>query len=185
MKAALEGPIKAAVNRLLGSGQLAEGEKFKYAVFARDQGLPTVDPELLARLPVYTTPIFKLPAQSQGKPDAPKRDFKVAVTGKKSLVTPQTKSPADYDEVEAIRQVVPGALRVFVHRKAWSALREPRELSRERQVEVAGALIGGVFTDDSGQLFAEVEEVLPFPEVQGDTYSVASTRKSGGASSKV
>ena len=163
--------VNLAVSHLLEQGKLAEGENFKYEIFARDQGLPTIDQELMSPMAATTT-VSPSPAPIQPLSERPKRDFQIAITGKTALVVPKPKSPSSYDGVEAVGPLKAGELRVYLHRNAWLSLRSPAKISLEKQVEVAGILVGGVFTDDSGETFVEVAEAIPAPEAQGDFYKV-------------
>jgi len=159
-----------AIGGLLKKKAVGIGDTLKIAVLARNEGLPTIDPELLkkAQSSIFTTD--SIPASAP--PKGPRKDIKISITDRKPLITPSLKNPAAYSLVEPVRQVPPGFLRVYMERGALFRLKEAVKVSEEKQVEVAGALVGEVFIDEQGETYVEVNDILPAPEAEGHFYSV-------------
>jgi hypothetical protein len=171
----LQMQINLAVSRLLETKVMQEGESFKIVLLARTEGKPSIDANLLSRPAVYTYVmgnVNKMDSDSAVVQERPKSDIKITIKDKKALIVPRRKSPSSYRMVEALGKVKPGALRVYVRRRSWLGLRDAVKISKVKQVEVAGVLLGNVFKDDEGEQFVEVSELIPVPEAQGDFYNV-------------
>ncbi|HEV3316263.1 MAG TPA: hypothetical protein VG488_04810 [Candidatus Angelobacter sp.] len=163
--------INIAIGGLIKQKTVVDGEKLRIVVLARNEGLPTIDPELLLKAESSTLTIASQPLASE-TPRPARKDIKISITDRKPLITPSSKSPSAYPLVESVRQVTPGFLRVYMERPAWFRLKDAVKVSEEKQVEVAGALVGGVFVDEQGETFVEVSDILSAPEAQGHFYSV-------------
>lgn len=171
VNAVFDSLLKVAVANLIYKKKLSVTENFKFAVLARNEGLPTIDPELLSKVTIPAA--VGVPAtMAQAQPERSKKSSTISVTGRKSLVTQFLKDPSTYSMVEPVRQVTPGLLRVYMERSAWLRLREAVKVSEQQRVEVAGGLVGGVFKDEQGETFVEINDILPVPEAQGDFSSV-------------
>ncbi len=166
ISALFEGTLRLVLDKLFEKNILNEGEEFRYEVFVRDQGTPKIDKDTQPTSK-YSIQYVRIPKEAS-KP--PKQDIKLSIKSKVSLIEPKHRKRSRYTTVEMIDQPRSSALGVYMNRNAYLKVKEDVKVSKIKQIEVAGILLGEIFEDNG--LYIDISETVPVEEAVGSFYSV-------------